>query len=88
MKHKFKTSAEMDAVQKYLTAKAERKIDCCEFDDAIELLQEIKEIDTKRRKMWHKEKFGAYEEIADETLKLMSGYQEQKQEFASDDIPF
>ena len=85
MKHKFKTSAEMQAVQDYLTARLQMLIDTYQFDDAIELLQEIIPIDSKRRKLWHKEKFGAYEQIADEAIKL---HKESVQEFTADDIPF
>lgn len=85
MKHKFKTSAEIDAVQKYLTAKLEKHIQYYHFDEAKALLDEIKVIDVKRRKLWHKEKFGPYEKIAREAIKL---HKESVQEFASDDIPF
>ena len=85
MKHKFKTSAEMQAVQEYLTARLQMLIDTYQFDDAMELLLEIRTIDSKRRKLWHKEKFGPYNEIAKEAIKL---HKESVQEFAADDIPF
>ena len=82
---KFQTSAEADAVQKYLTAKLEKHVQYYEFDEAKSLLEEIKEIDSKRRKLWHKEKFGPYEKIAREAIKL---HKESSKELVSDDIPF
>ena len=84
-KHKFKTSAEAAAVQEYLTAKVDMLITHYSFDEAIETLKEIKVIDVKRRKLWHKEKFGPYDKIAREAINL---HKESVQEFASDDIPF
>jgi len=42
-------------------------------------LDVIKVVDGDRRNLWNKEKFGAYEEIADNVL---------KHDFCADDIPF
>ena len=39
----------------------------------------LKDIDAKRRELWNKEKFGAYEEMADNILEA---------NFLSNDIPF
>lgn len=38
----------------------------------------LKDIDTKRRKAWNKEKFGVYEEIAND----------MESDFSMDEIPF
>ena len=47
----------------------------------------LKDIDSRRRKMWHDEKFGIYEQIADEALN--NNYSiESDTDFTMDDIPF
>ena len=47
----------------------------------------LKDIDIRRRKLWHDEKFGVYEQIADEVLN--NNYSiESDTDFTMDDIPF
>ena len=72
------TYEELNAIQKYLTAKLIKAIKSYDFEEAEKLLAEIKPIDKKRRKLWNKEKFGAYKNIVDETIL----------HFSADDIPF
>ena len=45
-------------------------------------LSVIKDIDSKRRELWNKEKFGAYDDMADECLSIL------RPDFTADDIPF
>lgn len=42
-------------------------------------LKLLEKVDAERRETWHKEKFGVYEEIADQCL---------SKDFTMDDIPF
>ena len=77
------TSAELDAVQKYLTAKLIEAVEVYDFKLVATQAVELQEIDIKRRDLWYKEKFGAYEEIADNVLGLPT-----QEDFPLDDIPF
>jgi len=43
----------------------------------------LKDIDSKRRKLWNSEKFGDYDKIADDVYDL-----DNDRTFTSDDIPF
>lgn len=56
----------------------------CDFAEVSKICKVIDKIDSNRRKAWHKEKFGVYEEIADD----MFGRIEKANEIDPDDIPF
>lgn len=77
------TSTELDSIQKYLTAKLKKSLKAYDFDAVVELAKEIKTIDRKRRKAWHREKFGPYERIVDNVLGMAAG-----ETFTTDDISF
>lgn len=49
-----------------------------DFDSMREMASTMERVDTLRRMQWHKDKFGAYEEMAEEALHTL----------APDDIPF
>ncbi len=57
-----------------------------DFDKAKELLYLMSKIDILRRQTWNDEKFGVYEEIADEAMKEFTVNNDN--EFSSDNIPF
>jgi hypothetical protein len=70
------TSEELDMVQTVLTKKMvkELKKSMTDFDLVAKLSLVTGKIDEERRKVFHDEKFGVYEKIAEQ--------------FAPDDIPF
>jgi len=70
------TSEELDMVQTVLTKKMvkELKKPMTDFDLVAKLSLVTGKIDEERRKVFHDEKFGVYEKIAEE--------------FVPDDIPF
>ncbi len=78
-------SKELQAIQTYLTKKLGAAVKSYDFDTVEALAKEIKVIDRKRRKAWHKEKFGAYEDMADNVLAMFS---DQSETFTSEDFPF
>jgi hypothetical protein len=80
----MKTSTELKIIQEYLTKKLLIAVKQYEFKTVAELAKELDIIDRKRRKAWHKEKFGVYEDIANDTLRIMKG----EKTFEADDIPF
>lgn len=73
------TSKQLEQCQETLEHLAKREIDDPQTDytKVNRLLKVIKDVDTLRRETWHDEKFGAYEEIADNVMQTNS-----------DDIPF
>ncbi len=71
----MKKTEELQIVQDYLTGRIIEEIkDKFDFDQARLLLGILESVDTDRRKAWHDEKFGPYEDIVNE--------------FSVDDIPF
>jgi len=75
----MKTSKELKECQSTLESLVKGLIDdpMTDYPKVTLYLKIIKDIDTKRRERWNKEKFGSYEDLADEVLN-----------FNSDDIPF
>lgn len=84
------TSQTLDVIQKHLTTMLKTALDAYDFDYAENLLSEIKTVDSNRRKAWHDEKFGAYENIADEVLNFPPVIKDEDNtnDFCADDIPF
>ena len=71
-----------DVLKKSIKASLDRPD--TDFDKVKELVCVMERVDSARRETWHKEKFGAYEKIADD----MGITDENIRDFAADDIPF
>lgn len=75
------TSEKLRDTQKTLEQLAKNEIDnptMTNYSKLNNLLKVVKYIDKLRRETWNNETFGAYEELADNTIKMIN----------SDDIPF
>lgn len=75
-------SKDLQTTQKTLEELAKFEIDqaMTDYTKVNRLLKVIKEVDQIRRKTWNEEKFGVYDEIADNVTSLNN--------FCEDDIPF
>ena len=69
------TSEDLMSIQTVLTRHLQSQLDQCDFKEVSKLSLVLAKVDYNRREKWHKEKFGAYEKMADEV-------------FTTDDIPF
>lgn len=76
-------STELQIIHTLLDAKMRRAISkpACDYDEVVALARLTKRIDKARRIAWNKEKFGIYEEIANQVFPI-------NKDFTSDDIPF
>ena len=74
------TSKQLQTVQESLVKDIKRQLSksMIDFDMIREMTNTLEAVDNLRRKTWHSETFGVYEEIVDEVM----------EEFDSDDIPF
>jgi len=83
MKIKALSSKELEIIQDILDAHVAQVLSEPDTDylALAKTLKVIHKIDNNRRAKWHKEKFGVYEEIADEALKMQPT-------FDPDDRPF
>lgn len=71
------TSKELDQIQSVIVQQSKSFLDSSsvDFTRLNDLILLLEKVDETRRKVWHQEKFGAYERLADTV-------------FSSDDIPF
>ena len=79
-------ASELNTLQEFLTKKTLQSLKDFDFKEVKTLVSHIEKIDALRRKTWHHEKFGVYEEIAENVLKIKE--EEIDTEFSLSDIPF
>lgn len=75
------TSTDLKRIQDTLDSKIRKQLKKPDCDyGMISVFSELAgKVETLRRKAWHEEKFGIYEQMAEEII---------EQQFAADDIPF
>lgn len=90
------TTDQLMTIQKSLIYEMRKKLKepMCDYELISKLALLTDKIDSHRRKQWNDEKFGPYEEMADDMLEelerraAIDDEDEEEQHFASDDIPF